>query len=457
MKTALTDLCRVVIVTPRGPVEMALPAGVAICDLLPTLVHHANGGKPNAGDDWVLQRFGESPLDEERTPAELRIRDGETLHLRVRDDQLPAVHFDDLIDGVATGMRRRKDHWRDWMTRRAFLAVGGLALLLGVVVLALDGPVAARGGAAGVIAFLLLAAGIVCSRALGEGPAGVLLGAAALPYASMSGLLLVTAPLPPSLAAPNLFSAAAAAGLAALLAAAAVGVARPAFASVVLACLAAVAGGLLAAVVGTEPWQAAAVIGGTAVTVSTMIPTVAFSLAKLRLPALPTGPDDLAADVEPYAVAQLLDRTAAADRYMTAMFGATGAIVAVALALLAPAGGATAVALTLAICGVLLLRARAMTSAWQRLSAVAPALVGLGLLALHFAGNPAWPVRVCWLAITLGAAGVAVAFARVLPGRRLLPYWGRIGDITEYVVAIAILPLTLAILGVLGWARALAG
>jgi type VII secretion integral membrane protein EccD len=457
MKTGVTDLCRVVLVTPRGPVEMALPTGAPLCDLLPTLVHHSNGGRPNAGDDWVLQRFGGTPLDEARTPAELKIRDGETLHLRVRDDQLPAVHFDDLIDGVATGMRHRKDQWRDWMTRRVLQALSGLALLVGLAVLAIDGPVAARGAAAALVALLLLLAGVAGSRAFGESSAGMLLGAAAVPYAALAGLLLVTAPLPPSLAAPNLFAASAGAGLAALLAGGAIGAGRPAFGAVVLVSGAAQAGGLLTAAAGMAATQAAAVVVATVLTVSTMIPTAAFWVAKLRLPALPTGPEDLAADVEPYAVTQVLDRTAAADRYMTAMFAAVGAVAAAAILLLAPAGGATAVTLTLAICGVLLLRARSMTSAWQRLATLGPAVLGLALLVLHFASGPAWGVRVYWLTITLGAAGVTVAFAQLLPGRRLLPYWGRIGDVLEYVVAIAILPLTLGLLGAFGWARAVAG
>jgi type VII secretion integral membrane protein EccD len=457
MRGGLTAACRVVLVTPSGPVDMALPAGVAVCDLLPTLVHHAKGGRPNAGDDWVLQRLGEAPLEEARTLEELGIRDGEMLHLRPREDALPAVHFDDLVDGVATGMRRRKDRWRDWMTRRALLGVCGLALLVGLVVLGLDGPVPARAAAAGTVAGGLVVAGMVASRAFGDAAAGVLLGAGAVGYAGLAGALAVTAPLPPALSAANALAAGATAGLAAVAAAAVGGVARPAFAAVAVAAEALAGGGLLAAAAGLTAWQAGSVLAVVAVTASTPIPTLAFWLAKLRLPALPTGPEDLAADVEPYAVGQLLDRAAAADRYMTAMFAAGGVVTTAGLALLAPAGGPTQTALALAVCGVLLLRARSMASAWQRMSTLAPAVAGLSLLVVHYASGPAWLMRMCWLAIVLGAAGAAAALARVLPGRRLVPYWGRAGDIAEYVVAIAMVPLTLALLGVLGWARALTG
>jgi WD domain, G-beta repeat len=211
--------------------------------------------------------------------------------------------------------------------------------------------------------------------------------------------------------------AGAAAGLAAVAAAAAGGVARPAFGATAVAAAAAAAGGLLATAGGMRPWQAGAVMAAAAVTTGTLIPTLSFWLAKLRLPALPTGPEDLAADVEPYAVGQLLDRAAAADRYMTAMFAAASAVTTAGLSLLAPAGGHTQTTLTLAICGVLALRARSMTSAWQRLSALAPAAAGLGLLVVAHASGPAWLARLCWLVAVLAAAGTAAAFARVLPGR----------------------------------------
>jgi type VII secretion integral membrane protein EccD len=456
------DLCRVVVVTPNGPVEMALPAEVPVCDLLPTLVHQATtaAGGPGAHDDWVLQRFGEAPLDEEQTPAALKIRHGETLHLRPRDDQLPVVHFDDLIDGVATGIRNRRDRWRDWMTRRTLLIIAGLTLTLGLALLvggSLNNPPLAAAGVAGGIALLLAGAAAVSSRAFGESAAGILLAAAAVPYAGLAGLSLPAVPGASLLAAPNLLAGAVAAALAATIAAVAVGEAGPAFLALALASLAAAAGGSLGTVAGLPATGAAALVVVIALTLATCIPSLSFWLAKLRLPALPTGAEDLAADVEPHAVTLLLDRAAVADRYMTALFAAVGAITAGCLIFLAPAGGWPALSLSVAICGVLALRARSMDSAWQRTSALGPALLGAALVVEHLGDSPVFAVRAGWVAVVLTTALVTVSLARVVPGRTLVPYWGRAGDILEWVVAIALIPLSLAVLDVYGFVRALAG
>ena len=109
---------------------MALPENVPLADLIPVLVQRVTlpsrpgrsgrrmRGRALTGDgDWVLQRLGSPPLEEDLTPAALQIRDGETLHLRPREAQLPPTHFDDLIDGLATGISSRGDRWRDPMTR----------------------------------------------------------------------------------------------------------------------------------------------------------------------------------------------------------------------------------------------------------------------------------------------------------------------------------------------------
>ncbi|NEA12144.1 type VII secretion integral membrane protein EccD, partial [Streptomyces sp. SID10692] len=54
------------------------------------------------------------------------------------------------------------------------------------------------------------------------------------------------------------------------------------------------------------------------------------------------------------------------------------------------------------------------------------------------------------------AAAVAIA-AWTVPGRRLVPYWGRAGEILHSALAIAVLPLALWVLGVYGALRAING
>jgi len=44
-----------------------------------------------------------------------------------------------------------------------------------------------------------------------------------------------------------------------------------------------------------------------------------------------------------------------------------------------------------------------------------------------------------------------------VPGRRMVPYWGRAAEILHSLLAIALLPLTLWLLGVFGTLRGLFG
>ena len=357
-------------------------------------------------------------------------------------------------------MRNRRDRWRDWMTRQALLIVAALTLVLGLVLLAHGSPAGTRlpqAAMAGAISLALVGAGAIASRAFGEASAGVLLGAAAVAYAGMAGLLLPAVVGGPLLTAPTLWAAAAAAGVAATLAAVAVGEAGAVFLALVVTSATSAAGAMLGTIAGMSSPRAAAVVAVVTIVSATLVPSWSFWLAKLRLPALPTGPEDLAADVEPYAVALLLDRAATADRYMTALFAAVGATTGGCLIVLASAGGWAAATLTLAMCGVLVLRARSMESAWQRVTALGPALLGLGLLVVHMADSPAFAVRAGWVATVLTAALVAVSLARVVPGRTLVPYWGRAADIVEWVVGSALIPLALAVLNAYGFARTLAG
>src|SRR5215470_854024 len=179
-----TDTCRLTVVAPSSWADVALPVHVPLADLVPVLVRKADPQLADAGvthGGWVLQRLGEAPLDEDGTPADLGLLDGETVYLRPRESALPEYDFDDLIDGLAMG-----------------------ALALGVAALVQDGPAVPRAVTAGLATALLLFAGMAASRALGDAAAGVLLGLAALPYAALDGMLPV--PGPSLLSAPHLLA-----------------------------------------------------------------------------------------------------------------------------------------------------------------------------------------------------------------------------------------------------------
>src|SRR5258705_13400939 len=103
------------------------------------------------------------------------------------------------------------------------------------------------------------------------------------------------------------------------------------------------------------------------------------------------------------------------------------------------------------------LNARPMTSAWHGLPLVAPAVAGLVAATLHAAATQPQLRMLVPVAVVPLAAVVLIAVARVAPGRRMMPYWGRIGDLLQTVTALAMLPVLLAILDVYGFARSLGG
>src|SRR5690606_40501118 len=81
--TGTTVFSRVTVVAPRTRIDVALPADVAVADLLPLVIEMAretssDGGSRHGG--WVLAKLGEStPLDPSRTLASLGVMDGELL------------------------------------------------------------------------------------------------------------------------------------------------------------------------------------------------------------------------------------------------------------------------------------------------------------------------------------------------------------------------------------------
>ncbi|MBB5874190.1 type VII secretion integral membrane protein EccD [Allocatelliglobosispora scoriae] len=458
----MTDVSRVVLITPHRTVEMALPSTVPLADLIPVLVQRAtmsgmldSAGRNRAftGDgDWVLQRLGTGPLDEEMTPAALQIRDGETLYLNPRDAALPPVHFDDLIDGIASGVRHRPDRWRDGMTRALFLVVAAFVLVTAYVIV-LRSPVESRLTIAAAGAVALAFGAMMCSRALGDGWAAMTLGVAAIPWAAMAGYAV----LPPGESTdPQWLCATVSASAIALMLTFALGHHRALFLAVWLVTLAVAAGALLV-IGGLTVGQAAASAVAGALVATAFAPSVAFRLALMRLPQLPTSAADLSEDIEPYAGPKLISGAVVADTYLTWMLVASGVVCLGGLAVLAEEPGWATTWFVVAVMGVLAIRSRGLGSGWQRAATVVPVLVGGSLLLIRLADGRGGPATAMTVLVLFGLVVASVGLARSLPGKRLLPYWGRIADIVEYLFALAMILLLLAVFDAYQWARALAG
>ncbi|MFD7729405.1 type VII secretion integral membrane protein EccD [Kitasatospora phosalacinea] len=487
--TAATGLVRLRFRAPGSAFELALPGDVVLADLLPAVLGWAGPGIEEDGGDhsgWVLQRVGGAPLDEERTLDGLGLRDGEELHLRPGLAPLPEVHFDDLVDGVRTGTLARGDTWKPAATHHLALALALAALGCGLLLLALPGPAAPRCAAAALAAAALLAGGRAVTRQVGDPAIGTALAVAGVAHAAAAAALLpgVTGPA-------RLLAGGSAAAGATVLALALTG-AGPVFTGLLAAALLACGAGALAAY-GVPTTHAAAVTAAVAVLFGAFVPALAFRLSGLRLPALPRNADELQQEIDPFPAEDVLARSLVADSYLAGLLLAVGTVCAAALTLLAtardggwagPAPGAPlghrpptgcrhhrrtrrppaprggggpppppAPDLSL----LLLLHAREIGGRRQRLALLLPGALGLALLALRTGqdGGPAG--RLLLFALLACAATALVVAARTVPGRRLLPYWGRAGDLLHSLTALALLPLALQVLGFYGAMRGLAG
>ncbi|KQX49515.1 MULTISPECIES: type VII secretion integral membrane protein EccD [unclassified Streptomyces] len=457
-------LCRLAVRTPRRLLDLAVPVDVPLADLLPTLLDHAGEELAEQGIEhggWVLQRLGEEPLDEEGTPESLSLRDGETLHLRPRVEALPALHFDDLVDGVAGSMRERPHGWTARTGRWTLRATAVLLLAAAWVVCALPGGDApTRAAVAGAIGLLVLFGAAAASRAVGDSAAGAALGVFVAPFLALAGVLLPAGEADGGgqLTGARILAASAAAAGGAVLSVAAVAAFVPLLLSVAVIALAGAVGGTLMLTLDLTPGPAAAVVAVLAVAVGGLVPGISFRLSGLRLPALPSNAEELQEGIDPHPHAHVVSRTAHAEQWMTALYAAVGLVcVAVLTALLLDDPGTPALVTAGTLCLLLLLHSRTIGNVFQRPAVFLPGLYGLLLAALTVGAGIDPGDRPVLLAVLLTLAGSTAVASWTVPGRRVLPHWGRAGDILHTCAAVALIPLVLWVLGVYGALRAVSG
>jgi type VII secretion integral membrane protein EccD len=463
----IDDLCRLTVCGPGRTVELAVPVHVPLIDLLPALVGHLGDGLADAGLEhggWVLQRLGDPPLREELSVSALGLHDGDVVHLRPRADQLPPLDFDDLIDGVATGISGRPDRWRPEMSRRLLTGLIAAPLAAGLVILAGQlSPLADL--AAGALTVVLLGLTAAASRGLGDRLAASVLGGGAICYAGLAGaeFTLVRAgrsghvPITAAALRPAVLAGAAAIAGACVAVSMLRGGRHPALLGSTLAAVLVTLGGALATLARLDAASVAGILLAIMMPLGGWVPMMAFRLAKMRLDPTPGSPEELQADLDPVPGQLVLDQTRLADRYMAALYAGLAVVVAACLVILSLAAGLAAHVVELDVIVLLLLHSRALVAARHRMAVIAPAIVGAAtLLAVTGlrADTRAWPVVV---ALAGAAAALFFALERSLPEHRLLPHWGRVGDLLHTLTAAALIPAVLWLVNFYEFARTVHG
>ncbi len=435
-----TGLARVTVSAPRRRLDVALPEHPPLAELLPELLRHAGEGLPDAGQahgGWVLRRADGSPLSAAAGLAQQGVRDGDVLHLVPARAGWPELEYDDVVEAIAAGARRRGRAWDGAATRTTGLVAAGLALLLGLVALfrsPAGSPV--PGAVALAVAGLLVLAGVVASRGFGEGVTGAALGGYALPYALGGGYLLLRG-------TPGFLVGAAGLLLAGIVGAVGVGSGLRIFVAGITAGCFGVLGALLAY------WQPAA--GAAAVVVAVLMTSVAaFPLLAIRLGRLPMPVPAPDAATRPDR-ARVFAAVARADELVTGMLLGHAAATLAAAAVLARGGG-VAGRLLVAVGAVgFLVRSRLFPTVRQRLPLLVAGAGAALLLAGERAPGPAVAGALAGFALLAAVAGTV--YRRRPPG----PYIGRAADILDAACVITVIPVACGVLGLYGRMRGLIG
>lgn len=463
--SSLAGLCRLVIRAPQRTFEIAAPVEVPLAEIIPTLVLYAEGDDGEDLDEiglehdgWVLQQLGDEPFAEDETLDELGLCHGETLYLRPRREQLPPVHFDDIIDGVATGMAERSDRWQPANTRVLLQILGMAVLFTGLAVLAAGGPGLFTALGAAFSSVLMLLSAWAASRAMSDVTAATGLAGAATLAMALAGVLIPTGDPGTLLTGARLLTASVMAAGAGVLGLAAVAGSVPFFSGLFLfQAMGAVSGLSLLFLPGASLPETAALVGLLALFIGTYAPQLAFRLSGLKLPALPSNTEQLQEEIDPFPAKRVLDRTALADRFQTALYASTGAVLMIGLTILALTPGWVPKTLTVIVALVMLLQARGLDSLGQRVLVVAPAWIGLGVLAVGLAWSAEPLGRLLAVIGLFTTTTILAVISWSLPGQRPLPHWGRAAEIIQSILSIAIIPLVLAQFGVFGLLRGIGG
>ena len=455
MTAAGADLTRVTVISPTRRIDLALPGENTLGEIMPNILRFSGYEGGTASDvvhTWVLQRFGEDPLDPTRQVTDLNIRDGETLHLRQLDAAMPDAAFDDVVDAVASSTATQPA-WRPTNSVVIALVIASILLVgMPLMLLLRHGGLAESLTTAG-LAFATGLAAVLTSRAYGLKVPAVALAWICVLQAAMAGFFL----LDQGLAITVLTSAACV-----LLAAAVMGLGARvnafSFLAVSIIALVVVIAEIVAVLLPGREVEIAAVTVALVLALTSSLASWSYRLARIAMPNLPSSADALLADDTPVQ-SDIVRRALLADRLLGAFLLASSGVITLGCVQILPRATWFAVALVGCVGLALVLRSRSFIALAHRLPVlVSGVIILIGTSALGLSMLPSDVLR---LLVTVGAvlviAVILIAYAAAYADKIPSPVWGRFGDVFEWLAVIAIVPLTLAVLDLYAWALGLAG
>jgi type VII secretion integral membrane protein EccD len=472
-----TGLARVTICAPQRRVDVALPEHLPLAELLPEVLRHAGEGLADDGErhgGWLLRRTDGGVLQAGQALLPQGVRDGEVLHLVPARAAWPELEYDDVVEAIADGARRRGSAWGGPATRAATLVGAGVLLATGLLAVLSGGPAWSSAPFAALgIAVLLAFAGVVASRAYGEASAGSTLGGYAMPYAFAGGALLVASGDPAGvlgpvgwLGAPELLAGSLALLLAAVLGAVGIAAGLRVFAAGaavgLLGALTALAGFFLPAA------GAAAILLSVLVCAIGTVPLLAIRFGKLPMPpiTLPSategaesfsaaGAGSLASARERPDRGLVFAAVARTEELLTGMLIGHAVLASVAAVVLVASGGLAGRLLVAVSSAALLLRSRLFVTVRQRVPLVVAGLAGFAVLGVALASRLDAPgllgLTVGGLVLALLTAATGATYSRRPP----TPYLGRAADLVDTLMVVSVVPVACGVLGlyarVRGW------
>ena len=475
MPAPTSGLARVTIRAPRRRLDLAIPHQVPLAELLPEVLRRAGevgdqeGQPAGATGGWILRRGDGASLAGGVALAHQGVRDGDVLYLVPRNLTWPEPDHDDVVEQIAAGARQHGRVWDAATARWCSMVAAGLVALTGLMVLVAAGPAgspslpgqsgapgAVAGLAAIVVAIVLLAAGGLFSRALGDATVGTVAAGFALPYAAIGGAFALAGDRPGwDLAQGQVLVGAALLLLASVVGAVAVGHGLWLFtagATVggfagVGACL-----GLVLTGPGAVAVVLVALVGGIG-----LAPSLAVRLGRLPLPEVSAAPEALAALRLPQPP-EVLAAVIRADQILSGSLLGLSVLGLGAVAVLARSGGVAGSLLAGLASAALLLRARLFPSLAARLPLLAGGMLGLAVTLVVALDPAGLPLRLAAFAVAATFVVVLLTSAAVAARRRAggSGYLSRLADIVDIATIVALAPTAAAVLGLYALVRGLA-